>query len=107
MVEIKLAPPEERILYKSFRDLIKDNPEFKRDFPSVQSFCETVLPFYKITVSRPAIPKAPTMAYHNLKAWYFYGKHNGDEEVPMMAFIGVGFEGSSLQVVKYPDGGVQ
>jgi len=97
---------EERILYKSFSELIKDNSEFKREFADFKTMLDVVLPHYGIKVNRPAHPKEPIMAFHEGKAIYFYGEHNGDEESLYMAFIGVSIADSgNIQVVKNPSGG--
>jgi len=97
---------EERILYKSFKELINDNSEFQREFADFKTMLDVVLPFYGIEMNRPATPKEPIMAYYDGKAIYFYGTHNGDEEALYLAFIGVSIADSgNIQIVKNPSGG--
>lgn len=96
--------PEERILYKSFKELIADNPEFKTAFPDFKAMLDKVLPHYGIKMNKPASPRDPIMAYYDGKAIYFYGTHNGDEEALYMAFLGVSIADSgNIQVVKNPN----
>lgn len=99
-------PDEERILHKSFSELIKDNSEFKKEFPNFKAMMDIVLPFYGIKMNRPATPRDPIIAWYDGKAIYFYGSHNGGEESLFMAMLGVSIADSgNIQVVKNPHGG--